>query len=106
QAFVQWERRRVVPASENTRQAAENAWPMKSVASVHIGVASPKVSAANSAPPRVAPSSMHTLNSAIAASAVKRPAVKTVATQDSHAIPSYDSASPPRASQRVSRALP
>ena len=44
-----------------TSSAAENAWPMKMVASVQMGVARPNVIAAKSAASELAPSSMQSV---------------------------------------------
>ena len=77
----------------NTRHAAENAWAMKIVASVQIGVARPNVSAANSAPAELAPRSRHRPYSTRLPSAVNRPAVNTVDKYDSSASPAKVSGS-------------
>src|SRR5579871_3182924 len=74
-------------ANAITSSDAENACPMKIVASVQIGVPRPNTAAAKRAPPSVDPRSTHKSNSDTPAIAVNNPAVNTVATYESAAMP-------------------
>ena len=81
----------------NTSSAAPKACPIKIVARVQMGVASPNVSAAKSAPAVLAPSSTESVNRHTPASAVKSPAVNTVDRYERSASPANVSGSPPNA---------